>query len=83
MTRAAARTGTGPIAMVAVEQRFPSDQRLIADDLARSIVPSGTRVALSLMGPRSASCLIRMTEIIFRGAVYVRRFPQHPTWPYR
>ena len=40
MTQAAARTGVGPTATVAMEQYFPEGQRIIEDDLAYSILPS-------------------------------------------
>ena len=43
MTNAAAKTGLGPTAMVAVEQNFPEPQRIIADDLALRMLPFGGR----------------------------------------
>jgi methyltransferase (TIGR00027 family) len=43
MTKAAAKTGAGPTVMVAVEQGFPAAERLIDDDLARRILPFGSR----------------------------------------
>ncbi len=43
MTKAAAKTGSGPIATVAIEQLFPIDQRIIIDDYAYSILPFGVR----------------------------------------
>lgn len=46
MGRAAAKTGPGPTAMVALEQNFPPNQRVISDDLAYSILPLGVRVFL-------------------------------------
>ena len=43
MAKAAAKTGVGPIALVAIEQHFPEDQRIIEDDLAYRILPFGAR----------------------------------------
>ena len=33
MARAAAKTGSGPTAMVALEQNFPKSERILTDDL--------------------------------------------------
>lgn len=41
MARAAAKTGGEPTALVAVEQCFPKNERIIVDDLAYRIMPSG------------------------------------------
>jgi O-methyltransferase involved in polyketide biosynthesis len=49
MTQAAAKTGSGPTAMVAIEQHFPKDQRIIDDDLAYRILPRGMRAYVWLM----------------------------------
>jgi len=43
MSKAAAKTGSGPIATVAIEQLFPIDQRIIRDDYAYPILPFGVR----------------------------------------
>lgn len=48
-TVVAAQTGSGPTFMVAVEQYFPSDQRIIQDDLAFRIMPAGYRFLIKLM----------------------------------
>jgi hypothetical protein len=44
MAHAAAKTGSGPTVIVAVEQHIPLNQRIIADDLAPRILPFGARV---------------------------------------
>jgi len=49
MTRAAAKTGSGPTAMVAIEQHFPKDRRIVVDDLAYRILPRGMRSYVRLM----------------------------------
>ncbi len=49
MTRAAAKTGADPIFIVAVEQFFPRDQRIVEDDLALQILPLSIRVVGILM----------------------------------
>ncbi len=41
MAKAAAKTGAGPTALVAIEQYFPKKERIIEDDLACKILPSG------------------------------------------
>ena len=49
MTKAAAKTGADPIFIVAVEQFFPKDQRIVEDDLALQILPLSIRVVGILM----------------------------------
>ena len=43
MSKEAAKTGTGPTALVAMEQNFPKEERIIEDDLAYRILPLGMR----------------------------------------
>jgi methyltransferase (TIGR00027 family) len=63
MARAVAKTGTGPTAMVALEQGFPKDNRILTDDLAYSVLPLGTRVFLCLLRPQWArNWLVRRSE---------------------
>ena len=51
------------MAMVAVEQHFPGDQRIIEDDLAYRILPFGTRAFVRLMRPAVArDWMVRATE---------------------
>ena len=53
--------------MVAVEQRLRPDQRILDDGFAGLIVPFGTRVCLSLMGPRAAAWVARLAEKKYPG----------------
>jgi methyltransferase (TIGR00027 family) len=63
MTRAAARTGVGTIAAVAIEQYFPGRQRIIEDDLALPILPFATRAFVHLMRLAPArDWMVRSTE---------------------
>jgi len=41
MSKAAARTGIMPMSLVAVEQHFPKEQRVIDDVLAARLLPLG------------------------------------------
>jgi methyltransferase (TIGR00027 family) len=43
MAQKAADTGVGPAAIVAIEQHFPEDARIINDDLAFQMLPFGVR----------------------------------------
>lgn len=49
MTEAAAKTGPGTIFLVAVEQTFPEDQRIVDDELAYQIMPLLYRVFVWIM----------------------------------
>ena len=53
MSKAAVKTGAGPIVSVAIEQHFPRDQRIIDDDLACRILPFGMRLVVWLTRPAS------------------------------
>ncbi|MGB3905725.1 MAG: SAM-dependent methyltransferase [Anaerolineae bacterium] len=44
----AAQTGISPTLLVAIEQQFPTDQRIIHDDLALQILPPGSRIFVRL-----------------------------------
>ncbi|MEM7333530.1 MAG: SAM-dependent methyltransferase [Chloroflexota bacterium] len=48
-TSSAAKTGSGPTFLVAMEQFEPPSQRIIHDDLAGQILPGGERFFLKLM----------------------------------
>lgn len=48
MAKEAAKTGAGPTALIAIEQYFPKNERIVEDDLAYQILPFG-RVFLWLM----------------------------------
>lgn len=63
MTHAAAKTGSGPVAMVAIEQHFPKDRRIIDDVLAYRILPLGMRAYVWLMQVDLArDWMVRLTE---------------------
>ena len=63
MAQAAAKTGSGPTAMVAVEQYVPQEQLILIDDLPISIPPLGARILLWFISPRWArNWLIRFAE---------------------
>ncbi len=68
MSKAAAKTGEGPIVMVAIEQHFPKDQRIIEDDLAYQILPFGMRAFVWMMRLNAAGdWMVRATEKSFPG----------------
>lgn len=51
MSKAAAKTGIEPTALVAIEQYFPEGQRVIEDKLAYRMLPAGTRIFVRMMKP--------------------------------
>jgi methyltransferase (TIGR00027 family) len=51
MTRAAAKTGINPIALIAIEQYYPQRQRIVEDGLAYRMLPAGSRIFVKLMKP--------------------------------
>ena len=51
MSRKAAQTGPGAMALVAMEQSLPENKRIVNDDLALRILPLGYRVEVKLMKP--------------------------------
>lgn len=63
MTKAAAKTGIGPTVLVAVEQHFPAQQRIVDDQLAQKILPVGMQAFVWLMQPRwLRDWMVRATE---------------------
>ena len=52
MAKIAARTGIVPTLVVAIEQSFPQEQRIIDDDLAGRMLPVAARVLVRLVQPR-------------------------------
>ncbi|MFC1543346.1 SAM-dependent methyltransferase [Candidatus Neomarinimicrobiota bacterium] len=63
MSKAAAKTGAGPMTTVAIEQHFPGDQRITDDDLAYPILPFGMRAFVWLMRPDAArDWMVRASE---------------------
>ncbi|HEY4801653.1 MAG TPA: SAM-dependent methyltransferase [Paraburkholderia sp.] len=67
MTREAARTGTGPTTLVAVEQKLLRAQRIVDDALAGAFLPLPARALLAFCGPRAARCMMRATERKYPG----------------
>lgn len=68
MAQAAAATGAGPTVMVAIEQHFPSRQRIISDELAGCILPFGARMLVHAMRPSFArNWMIGAAERAFPG----------------
>jgi len=68
MSKKAADTATSVAATIAIEQYFPRDERLLDDGLARSMLPLGSKIFVSLF--RFAwlrNWMIRMTEKRFPG----------------
>ncbi|EGW35937.1 hypothetical protein DOT_6175 [Desulfosporosinus sp. OT] len=61
MAKKAAKTGAGPTALIAVEQYFPKKERIVEDELAYHILPTG-RAFLWLM--RLIQNLMSMTVAI-------------------
>lgn len=49
MAKAAAKTGVSPTALIAIEQYFPKNQRIVDDDLAYRMLPFNLRTLLWLM----------------------------------
>jgi methyltransferase (TIGR00027 family) len=68
MAQTAAKTGAGPTAIVAAEQYFPHNQRIIADDFAYRLLPPGARTFVCVMRLNFLrNRIIQMTEKIFPG----------------
>ncbi|MCW8985446.1 MAG: class I SAM-dependent methyltransferase, partial [Thermoanaerobaculales bacterium] len=61
MSRKAAQTGPGAMVLVAIEQAFSKDERIIDDDLAKPILPLSFRVNVWI-STRVKDWLIRKTE---------------------
>ena len=61
MSSKAAQTGPGAMVLVAIEQAFPEDERIIDDDLAKLILPLSFRINVWI-STRVRDWLIRKTE---------------------
>lgn len=62
MAKEAAKTGAGPTALIAIEQYFPKKERIVEDELAYHILPTG-RAFLWLMHPKSLrDWMVRATD---------------------
>ncbi|ODA42751.1 SAM-dependent methyltransferase [Desulfosporosinus sp. BG] len=63
MAKAAAKTGAGPTAVIAIEQYFPKKERIIEDELAYKILPNGARAFLWFMNFKLVrNWMVRATE---------------------
>jgi len=63
MAKKAANTGPGPMIMVALEQQFPEEVRIIHDDLALRILPLASRFIIWLkLRLMSADNMVQWTE---------------------
>jgi O-methyltransferase involved in polyketide biosynthesis len=63
MSKAAARTGIMPMAVVAVEQYLPKAQRVIDDGLAAPLLPLGAMIFVRFLRPRwMRDWIIGLTE---------------------
>ncbi len=49
MTQAAAKTSADPISIVAMEQSYPKEQRIVDDDLALQMLPLNLRIVTRVM----------------------------------
>ncbi len=68
MTRPAEATGPGPMALVAVEQRFPLRERILVDDLAARMLPFGGRALLAATAlPGARDGIVRLVDKAFPG----------------
>ena len=67
-TNAAAKTGLGPAFMVAIEQNFPADLRIIQDDLTARILPFYLRLFIGLTKIAAIrDWLVRAMDKLVRG----------------
>lgn len=68
-TKNAAKTGKGPTFIVAVEQNFPKDQRILEDDLAVKLFSGSYRFLIDMTKkPKIRDWFIRFTERVTTGA---------------
>jgi methyltransferase (TIGR00027 family) len=68
VTRAAESTGPGPMALVAIEQRFPLERRILVDALAGRMLPFGGQVFLAATALAMArDGLVRLVDNAFPG----------------
>lgn len=61
MSKAAAKTGSEPTVLSALEQNFPLEQRILVDDLAYRIQPAGVKLFIRLSKP-FRNALLRASE---------------------
>jgi hypothetical protein len=79
MMRAGEAIGRGPMALVAVEQRFPPGQRILADELVGRMMPFGGRALLAATAvPGAGDGLMRPVDKAFPGLWAGVMWPQAP-----
>ena len=67
-TNGAAQTGDAPTFIVAVEQNFPSEQRIIEDSIAPQILPRSNRFMVNMTRvPASRNLMVRVIEKALQG----------------
>jgi methyltransferase (TIGR00027 family) len=79
MTKAATKTGYGPILAVAIEQNYPKDQRIIDDNLAYQMLPPVMRFVVRMtQSDWIRNGLVREAERvvpgIWGGMIYRKRY---------
>lgn len=63
MSKAAAKTGSGPTALVAVEQSFPLNERILTDELAGRILPFGMNLfSRTMSSPALRDWMVGVSE---------------------
>jgi methyltransferase (TIGR00027 family) len=68
MAKEAAKTGVNPIALIAIEQYFPKNQRIVEDRLAYHMLPLRSRIFVRLLRPSwIRNQIIRGSEKILPG----------------
>ncbi|MCL4517224.1 MAG: SAM-dependent methyltransferase [Firmicutes bacterium] len=67
MAKEAAKTGAGPTALIAIEQYFPKKERIVEDDLACQILPTGRAFLWFMRSKSLRDWMVRATEKDFPG----------------
>lgn len=62
MAKEAAKTGAGPTVMIAIEQYFPKEKRIIEDNLANQMLPSGRAFIRLMKHDFLRDWMVRVTE---------------------
>ncbi len=67
MAKAAGKTGSGPTSLVAIEQYFPEGERIIVDNLAHRLIPSGGVFLKVMRFNLVRDWMVKVTEKTFPG----------------
>ncbi len=67
MAKAAGKTGSGPTSLVAIEQYFPEGERIIVDNLAHRLIPSGGVFLKMMRFNLVRDWMVKVTEKTFPG----------------